>query len=86
MNGSRKGVFSVPLANSIVMLNRAGMRAVHAGVNDDFNKTRLNQTDVDNLWPWMVAVKVSQWIRHSGGAVLASNVINAGYVSFWIPT
>lgn len=68
------------------MLNRAGMRAVHAGVNDDFNKTRLNQTDVDNLWPWMVAVKVSQWIRHSGGAVLASNVINAGYVSFCIPT
>lgn len=71
----------MPLANQLLMLNRAGMRSVHEGVVEDLNNTLLNQTEVDRMWPWMVNVKVSQWVRRAGGSVIASTLIDAGYAT-----
>lgn len=63
-----------------MMLNRDAMVAIHTGYQSDLNAKRMNQTDFDRLWPWMVAVKVAQWIRQSGGNVVASNVADFGCV------
>eukprot|EP00041_Stephanoeca_diplocostata_P020760 m.470870 g.470870 ORF g.470870 m.470870 type:complete len:901 (+) comp21656_c3_seq1:249-2951(+) len=75
----RVGVWSAPLVNSALLINKRGLQSILEGYTKDITSNTFNKSDFQAMHAWSFSIKVAQWIRQNNDRLFVTNVLsNAG--------